>query len=240
MSDPNEVYSVANSDVEPVEVGVADSGEEAPVTPKKKERRKPFQMLRSFALADFITLANAACGTAAILLCVSYVEARDRATMWTTFVLFPIALICDVLDGSVARWRRRHSALGADLDSLADVVSFGVAPAVLGYALGMRGGIDGAVLVFFVACGISRLARYNATAATLSAGTGKVKYYEGTPIPTSLLIVAMLAWAYASGGVHEQLWGGVVHLGPWQLHPLALVYAVSGSFMVSTIRIPKP
>lgn len=205
-----------------------------------KPRKKPFQMLRSFALADFITLANAACGTFAILLCVSYVEARDAAVMWSALALFPIALAADALDGSVARWRRRHSPLGADLDSLADVVSFGVAPAVLGYTLGLRGGWDGAVLVYFVACGISRLARYNVTAAELTGESGKVKYYEGTPIPTSLAIVALLAVAYGMGAVEAQLWLGELRLGPWIFHPLSLVYAVSGSLMISTVRIPKP
>jgi CDP-diacylglycerol--serine O-phosphatidyltransferase len=171
---------------------------------------------------------------------VSYVEARDAAVMWTALALFPVALVADALDGSVARWRRRHSSLGADLDSLADVVSFGVAPAVLGYTLGMRGGWDGAILVYFVACGISRLARYNVTAAELTGESGKVKYYEGTPIPTSLAIVALLAVAYGMGAVEAQLWLGELRLGPWTFHPLSLVYAVSGSLMISTLRIPKP
>ena len=73
----------------------------------------------------------------------------------------------DVGDGIVARGRR-HSPFGADLDSLADIVSFGVAPAVLGFTLGMRGGWDALVLCAFVCCGVSRLARYNVTAAALS------------------------------------------------------------------------
>jgi CDP-diacylglycerol--serine O-phosphatidyltransferase len=56
-------------------------------------------------------------------------------------VLQPLAVVCDVLDGYVARLnRKRQSILGADLDSLADVISFGVAPAVLGFTLGLRGG----------------------------------------------------------------------------------------------------
>lgn len=207
-----------------------------PAEPNKKR----FQMIRDFALADIITLANAACGTVAILLCTSYVEERDPGLMWGALALFPIALVADALDGSVARWRRRHSMLGADLDSLADVISFGVAPAVLGYTMGMRGGWDGAVLVYFVACGISRLARYNVTAEELADESGKVRYYEGTPIPTSLVLVALLAVAYGTGAVHESLWLGGMRLGPWVFHPLSLLYAVSGSLMISTLRIPKP
>ncbi len=197
-------------------------------------------MIRTFVLADIITLGNASCGTGAILACMSYLADRDRTMAWIAFVLLPLALICDALDGHVARWRRKSSPLGGDLDSLADLVSFGVAPAALGYALGMSGGWDAAIFCFFVACGISRLARYNVTAAALSDGTGKVKYYEGTPIPTSLGLVALLGVAFGTGHTGDALWLGAIHLGPWVLHPLSLVYAVSGSMMISTIRIPKP
>lgn len=206
-----------------------------------KRQRRHFTLLRSFALADFVTLANSASGMGAILLCLQYGETRDPTTMWIALGLFPLALLCDVLDGSIARWRRRSSALGADLDSLADVVSFGVAPAVLGYTLGMRGGWDAVVLVYFVCCGISRLARYNVTAAAMTTDKGKVSHYEGTPIPTSLLLVAVLGAAFAKGGVHESIWLGALEIGPWTLHPLSLLYALSGSAMISaTLKIPKP
>lgn len=203
-------------------------------------RKPPFSMIRTFALADIITLGNAACGTGAILACMSYTATRSSQAALTAFVLLPIALVCDALDGSVARWRRKSSPLGGDLDSLADIVSFGVAPAVLGYALGMRGGWDAVALCYFVACGISRLARYNVTAAEMSDASGKVKHYEGTPIPTSLAIVGLLGWAYSQGAVGEALWLGVTQLGPFALHPLSLVYVLSGSLMISTLRVPKP
>ena len=89
--------------------------------------------------------------------------------------------------------------MGRELDSLADVISFGVAPAAIAYGCGMQGFYDRVVLVFFVACGVSRLARYNVTAEKLSEGGDKVKYFEGTPIPTSLVLVAVLAAAAYSG-----------------------------------------
>jgi CDP-diacylglycerol--serine O-phosphatidyltransferase len=161
----------------------------------KPPRKKPFSLIRSFALADVITIGNAACGTGAVLSCMSYMATKERGAIWTALVLLPLALICDALDGTVARWRRKSSPLGADLDSLADIVSFGVAPAALGFALGLRGGWDAVILCYFVACGIGRLARYNVTAAALSDESGKVKYYEGTPIPTSLALVALLGAA---------------------------------------------
>jgi CDP-diacylglycerol--serine O-phosphatidyltransferase len=145
-----------------------------------------------------------------------------------------------VLDGRIARAPHHHSPPGRALDSLSDVISFGVAPAALGFAAGLQGGWDAAALVYFVCCGVSRLARYNVTAEQLSGDSGKVKYFEGTPIPTSVVITAILAWLMSVGRVGDSLWGGVFELGPWNLHPLALLYVLSGSLMISkTLRIPK-
>jgi CDP-diacylglycerol--serine O-phosphatidyltransferase len=196
-------------------------------------------MLRDFSLADVVTLANGSAGMGSVLASLAYLDSGDRAKLWIGFALLPFALVFDYADGKIARWRRKHSPLGAQLDSLADLVSFGVAPAVLGFAVGMRGGLDALVLVYFVSAGISRLARYNVTAAELSDESGKVAYFEGTPIPTSLLLVAILAVLLATGRTHAQLPFGVWRLG-FELHPLVLIYFVSGSAMISkTLRIPK-
>ena len=207
------------------------------------ERRPHLSMLRSYTPADALTLGNAACGTMAIFLCLDYLATGEQRRLWLAFVLLPLALVFDVLDGYVARLNRaRQSLLGADLDSLADVISFGVAPAVLGFTLGLRGGWDILVLTYFVACGVSRLARFNVTAATLSdATTGKVAYFEGTPIPTSIVIVAVLGLAFYLERVHADLWLGAYQIGPAVLHPLVVLYGLSGSAMISaTLRIPKP
>jgi CDP-diacylglycerol--serine O-phosphatidyltransferase len=110
---------------------------------------------------------------------------------------------------------------------------------VIAYGCGMQGFYDRIVLAGFVACGVSRLARYNITAEALSGGGDKVKYFEGTPIPTSLLLVLMLCWAAAQGAVGESLWFGKVAIAGFTLHPLVLLFAVSGALMVSRIRIPK-
>ena len=197
-------------------------------------------MLRSLTIADLFTLANASCGTLAIFLCLNYVAEGRNQYFWFAFVLLYVALFCDVLDGYWARRSRRQSALGADLDSLADIVSFGVAPAVLGFTLGLRGGWDMAVLTFFVVCGISRLARFNVTAEALSEGTGKVRYFEGVPIPVSILIVTLLGVAFLQHATGDALWLGEHRIGPALLHPFVLIYAISGIGMVSaTLRIPK-
>ena len=199
-------------------------------------------MIRSFQLADFLTLANAACGVLAVFAVLGYVEARAPRRLLLATALIPLALIFDVLDGRVARSRQKHSAMGRELDSLADIISFGVAPAAIAYGAGMRGLWDVVILVYFVCCGVSRLARFNVTAASLSdSATGKVKYFEGTPIPTSILIVALMAVALAVDRTGDRLWFGAVRIAGAWLHPLALVYVASGSAMISaTLRIPKP
>jgi len=203
--------------------------------------QKSKSMFRSLALADLITLANASCGMAAIFLCFNQASGSGNPYFPMVFALLPLALICDILDGFVARHLTSYSPLGADLDSLADVVSFGVAPAVLGFTLGLRGLWDALILIYFVVCGISRLARFNVTAPFLADPKGKVKYYEGTPIPTSVVIVAFLGIAYWQGCVDTHILFGSFRLGSWSLHPFAIIYAVSGTAMISsTIRIPKP
>ena len=155
-------------------------------------------------------------------------------------MLVVLALVFDVLDGRIARWRHRASPLGRELDSLADVISFGVAPACLAYAVGMTGLIDQLSLVYFVACGISRLARYNVTAEALSEKTGKVTYFEGTPIPTSVILVLLLLVLTKVGRIGDALPFGSLSIGGG-FHPLVLSFVLSGSLMISkTLHIPKP
>ena len=203
--------------------------------------KQHLSMLRSYTQADLFTLGNASCGTISIFLCLNYIAEGRNQYFWIAFLLLFAALGCDIMDGYWSRKSRRQSILGADLDSLADVVSFGVAPAVLGFTLGLRGAWDIVILAYFVVCGISRLARFNVTAAALSDASGKVKYFEGTPIPTSVLIVALLGVAFFANAINEALWFGVYRLGPAALHPLTLIFALSGSAMISaTLRIPKP
>ena len=202
--------------------------------------QKPKSMFRSFVPADLITLGNASCGMASIFLCLSHVSRSPNPYFWTVFLLLPLALFCDVLDGLVARHSHHRSPWGGDLDSLADIVSFGVAPAVLGFTLGLQGFWDVLILIYFVMCGISRLARFNVTLPLLADSTGKVKHYEGTPIPTSIMIVALLGIAYWQDWVDTQMLFGSISPGAWILHPFTILYGISGSAMISTLRIRKP
>lgn len=197
-------------------------------------------MIREFHLADVFTLANATCGVAGVFFAMLYVSTQSVASFYAAAAMAPAAFVFDVFDGRIARARHTHSALGRELDSLADVISFGVAPAALAFAAGMTGGWDWVALIYFVCCGVSRLARYNVTAETLSEGAAKVPYFEGTPIPTSVVLTGVLAFAAWQGRLGENLYWGAWTIGPWVLHPLALLFVASGSLMISkTLRIPK-
>lgn len=196
-------------------------------------------MIREFHLADWVTLANSVCGTSALFSIMTYLQVRNVKHILYACSLILAALFFDILDGRVARWRQKTSVMGRELDSLADVISFGVAPALIGYGCGMQGLYDRIILVFFVACGVSRLARYNVTAETLSQGSDKVKYFEGTPVPVSIFLILILALAAWSGALHENLWLGEISLAGFTLHPLVFIFAISGSLMISRIRIPK-
>ncbi len=207
----------------------------------ERVERRHFSMLREFHLADFFTLGNAACGVGAVFFAMMFMASGESFHFFAAASLAPAAFFFDVLDGRIARARHQHSALGRELDSLSDVISFGVAPAALAFAAGMQGGWDVAALIYFVCCGVSRLARYNVTAESLSGGNDKVSYFEGTPIPTSVLLTAVLAYAAWRDRIGDALYGGAYTVGPWELHPMVLLFVLSGSLMISkTIRIPKP
>lgn len=204
------------------------------------EPRRHFSMLRDFRAADFFTLGNGLAGSGAILAFMRFCAGEQARFFWIGAALLPVALVMDILDGRVARLRNEASPLGQELDSLADVVSFGVGPAAMAFAFGLRGEGDALCLTYFVACGISRLARYNVTAASLSSATGKVRYFEGMPIPSSLLLVALFTVLFALGCRGDALPLSVWQLGPLSLHPLALLFVAHGSAMISkTLRIPK-
>jgi CDP-diacylglycerol--serine O-phosphatidyltransferase len=194
-----------------------------------------FSMIRNFHLADLLTIANAFCGVAAVFQAMSFLASQDRSRVYVAALLVPVAGCVDLLDGRVARWRHEASPMGRELDSLADVISFGVAPASIAFAAGLQSGIDQFILLYFVGCGVSRLARYNITAEALAAKGEKVRYFEGTPIPSSVVPLGILLLAF-----HLRRLSPVSVLG-LEFHLLSLLFLLSGSLMISrTIRIPKP
>jgi CDP-diacylglycerol--serine O-phosphatidyltransferase len=192
-------------------------------------------MIRAFHLADLFTIANGFCGVSAIFEAMKFLSTHDTRHLYLAALLIPVALVFDVLDGRIARWRHTASPMGRELDSLADVVSFGVAPAAIAVAAGVNTPLDQVILLFFAGCGVSRLARYNVTAERLSGGKDKVEYFEGTPIPTSIVPLGVLMLAFYGGNLYRVNLFGV----EWDM--IALLFLVSGSLMISkTLRIPKP
>ncbi len=202
---------------------------------EERESRRHFSMIRSFRLADVFTIANGFCGVAAVFRAMRFLEDGGVRHLYEAVGLIAAAIAADFLDGRVARWRHQPSPMGREMDSLADVISFGVAPASLAFAVGLNTVLDQLLLMYFVACGLSRLARYNITAEDLAAGSDKVEYYEGMPIPTSFLPLLLLLLAYAADILLPVRTLGV------RWHLASLLFVVSGSLMISkTLRIPKP
>ena len=156
----------------------------------------------------------------------------------------PFGLFFDFFDGKVARWRQKSSLMGQELDSLADLISFGVAPASVGFAIGFRTTLDQILLTFYVLCGLTRLARFNVTVAMLPKDkTGKSQYFEGTPIPFACLTSSaiMATWTYLDM-IHDNIPLGVAMPGSLlEFHPAVLLFVLNGCLMVSkTLHVPKP
>ncbi|TDL27345.1 CDP-diacylglycerol--serine O-phosphatidyltransferase [Rickenella mellea] len=207
-----------------------------------------FSLVRNFRLADLVTIMNGFCGSFSIWSSARYLITNDKpylhAALW-----FPLAgLMFDFFDGKVARWRNSSSLLGQELDSLADLISFGVAPALLAFVIGLRTQLDTVILTCFICSGLARLARFNATVALVPKdSSGKAHYFEGLPIPSSLALVGVLSYWTSKGWIEGEggIPGGVVRLwghagGSGEVHIVSLVFGAWAAAMVSkTLRIPK-
>ena len=222
----------------------------SPPAPNEREIRdfttdhRHFSMIRNLHMADFITLLNCCCGFLSILSSVSYAASQRQAPYLSVRALYlvPLGLFFDFLDGRVARLRNKSSLMGQELDSLADLISFGVGPATAAFALGFDTTGDMVLLTIFVLCGLTRLARFNVTVANIPKDAGgKSKYFEGTPIPTTLVLVGIMYYWHIQGWVHEQLPLGVVFEGhALAFHPVVLLFLLSGSAMISkSLKVPK-
>lgn len=204
-----------------------------------------FSLVRALHLADAITCLNGLCGVLSIFTSLRYClgDPTDTSLLYLALAFLPFGLFFDFMDGRVARWRRKSSLMGQELDSLADLITFGVAPATVATALGLRTPLDSLLLAVFVLCGLVRLARFNVTTASLPKdASGKSAYFEGTPIPTTLALDGLMAWWVSRGWILADVPWGVVGEGSWwEVHPVVALFVVHGCLMTSrTIRIPKP
>jgi len=244
MSDKDAVMQRRNGNAAVVVGGGAPSKRESDAKRKLEALTsddRHFSMIRALHLADLITELNGFCGAMSIFSSLRYCLSGEPNQLYLSMLFMPFGLFFDFMDGKVARWRKKSSLMGQELDSLADLISFGMAPASCAFALGFRTFLDTLLLTFFVLCGLSRLARFNVTVANIPKdGSGKSKYFEGTPIPTTLSIVSLMAYWASQGWTLENIPLGTVGSGLLEFHPAVLVFAASGCAMVSkSIHIPK-
>jgi CDP-diacylglycerol--serine O-phosphatidyltransferase len=193
-----------------------------------------FSLVRNFHLADLVTIMNGVCGAFSIFSSARYLVTKDSDYLWTALWLPLAGCMFDLFDGKIARWRK---------------ISFGVAPALLAFVVGLRTWLDTVILTGFICCGLARLARFNATVALIPKdATGKSSYFEGLPIPSSLVLVSMLfywqwmGWTIDGQGIPL---GRVTLLGKaggdGDVHVVSFLFAAWAAAMVSkTLRVPKP
>ncbi|KAI1385231.1 CDP-diacylglycerol--serine O-phosphatidyltransferase [Hypoxylon trugodes] len=206
-----------------------------------------FSLLKALHMADYITELNGFCGIMSVFSSLRYClgDPADKNNLYLALAFLPFGLFFDFMDGRVARWRKKSSMMGQELDSLADLISFGLAPACVAFSIGLRTTLDHILLAVFVLCGLTRLARFNVTASSGAVpkdAAGKAAYFEGTPIPTTLGIDALMAWWVSRGWVLDQVPGGVWFAGSaLEVHPIVGLFLVHGCLMCSkSLHVPKP
>jgi CDP-diacylglycerol--serine O-phosphatidyltransferase len=201
-------------------------------------------------LPTLLTAGNLACGITAIL-CAAHYDPTVRPDMlWYGAIFIFLAMVCDMLDGKVARMTRTDGPFGAELDSLSDVVSFGVAPAILVHRLILEtsGVFDHGVrllwffTVFYPVMAAIRLARYN-----VEHSSGPTTHFRGMPSPGAAAVVCAWIILFSDTSAHAYLtsWGlvantpyaGLLSLDPFRWGLLATL-VIAALLMVSTIPYP--
>ena len=160
-------------------------------------------------IADLFTLLNLCSGVLAVIFAV-------QGNLNLAVGLIMLGAIFDFFDGKVARLSKKDNAFGKQLDSLTDAISFSVAPALLGYFLGLKQWYVVIVLLFYVICGVLRLARFNITT---------IQGFEGVPITVAGIVMALLVF--------------VAGFFPIIVGYLWIAYLIFGILMISSIPIKK-
>jgi CDP-diacylglycerol--serine O-phosphatidyltransferase len=159
-----------------------------PLRPRLDVRARRFRR-GVYLLPSMFTMANLFCGYACIVHSI-------RGQLETAALFIGFAFVLDMLDGRIARMTGTTSAFGLEFDSLADVVSFGVAPAILSFQWGLHplGRIGWAAGFLFVAAAAVRLARFN-----IQSGSQDKRYFVGMPSPAAACVPAATVFAYPEG-----------------------------------------
>jgi len=191
--------------------------------PPKKRRPRPNLRKLMFVLPNLFTVSSIFCGVYSITL--SSGEATGDNFYRAAVAIF-FGSFFDAFDGRVARMTQTQSDFGVELDSLADVISFGVAPSILVYKWALSGmGTPGiAICAIYTSCGAIRLARFN----VIAHEGGSSRYFVGLPIPLAagMLVSLVVALGHLRAPVAEAV-------GLW---PIAILVLVLSFLMVSTIR----
>lgn len=223
---------------------------EEPLPPPDAEEIRNFtdderhlSFIRNLHMADCITMLNGFSGFYAVISCLRFTLTSQPHYLQRAIFFTFLGLFFDFFDGKVARLRNKSSLIGQELDSLADLISFGVAPSAIGFCAGLQTTTDTLNLAFMVLCGLGRLARFNVTVSNIPKDqTGKSKYFEGLPIPTSLWLLLLISYLISNDRIGSNLPGGSLWQGtPYEWHPLAGLYVVQGCVMISkSIHVKKP
>ncbi|EER32447.1 CDP-diacylglycerol--serine O-phosphatidyltransferase [Candida tropicalis MYA-3404] len=217
--------------------------------PEKKEYiqfiddERHFSLIRNLHMADFITLLNGFSGFYAIISCLRYTLTGQTHYVQRAHFFILLGLFFDFFDGRVARLRNKSSLMGQELDSLADLVSFGVSPATIAFSIGFQTTVDVLLLAFWVLCGLTRLARFNISVNNIPKDkTGKAHYFEGLPIPSNLFWVATMALFVSKDWIHENLpFGTILKDTAFEFHIITIGFFLQGCAEISkSLKIPKP
>ena len=194
---------------------MSDTGQAPSSMSRRPEARTRRVRRGAYLLPSAFTMANLFCGYACI------VHSMHRE-FHTAALFIGIAIVLDTLDGRIARLTGTSSAFGVEFDSLADVVSFGVAPAILSFAWGLQplGRVGWAAGFLVVAAAAVRLARFN-----IQSGSVDKRYFVGMPSPPAAGVPAATVFAFPAG-----------FTGPWEAAAVLAIVIVPAALMVSTIR----
>ncbi len=199
---------------------------------ERRERRKRAVQRSKFALPSIITLFSVACGFSSVVMSINAAGEHPSQYFLYAAALLVLAGFFYGLDGRVARATNTATEFGVQLDSLADVVSFGMAPAILAYRYGffhigladhLVRNVGWAACFFFVACGALRLARFN-----VQVGHVDPRYFVGMPIPAGAAAVASVILCWPDPPVR-----------PLFAYLFAAMLFLVALLMVSTVRFPS-
>ena len=203
------------------------------LTPEERRERRRRAVQRSkFALPSALTLLSILCGFSSVVMSINAAGEDPSFYFRVAAILLLAAGFFDAMDGRVARATNTATEFGVQLDSLADVLSFGMAHAILAYRSGFfqlglvdqqLSAVGWAACFFFVACGALRLARFN-----VQVGFTDSRFFVGLPIPAGAGCVASVILC----------WPGAPQT-PLHAYAYALELFLVGGLMVSTISFPS-